>query len=312
MELLDKFKGALVGTLVGDTLGRAFEGLSPESIRKNCVKISGAAEYSDDTEMMIATAESLCRITGFDGSDMANSFIENYHSYRGYGKGTQQVLRLIRNGESWMDAGKKIFKGGSFGNGAAMRIAPVGCFYYDRPLELKKVALKSAQITHAHPLGCWGAVLQAYTVARVLKEDPKNDLNVKEIVLDLISFIRSGAPEYKTALQKIDYLLDQDPGHEKVAKILGNTSQALCSVPAAIYCFLSQWKSFRKAVESAVLLGGDADTIGAMTGAVAGAYHGVRAVPSKWWDKLENGSKGRDYILDLATRLWTARRIKKD
>lgn len=86
--------------------------------------------------------------------------------------------------------------------------------------------------------------------------------------------------------------------------MLGNDSSAPNSVPTAIYSFISHSNNFEDAVTFAVSLGGDTDTIGAMTGAISGAYHGKSGIPQRWLDVLENGEKGRDYIEDLAGKLW--------
>lgn len=87
----DKFQGALLGTLVGDALGMAVEGWDRERIiaRYGAIKEMRpghlpAGSYTDDTEMMIAVAESLIRCRGFDPADMVNSFLANCHPYRGY------------------------------------------------------------------------------------------------------------------------------------------------------------------------------------------------------------------------------------
>ena len=79
------------------------------------------------------------------------------------------------------------------------------------------------------------------------------------------------------------------------------------SVPAAIYCFLANLDSFEDAVVQAVNLGGDTDTIGAMTGALSGAYRGKTGIPKRWLESLENGPKGRDYIERLGDQLWEMR-----
>jgi poly(ADP-ribose) glycohydrolase ARH3 len=76
------------------------------------------------------------------------------------------------------------------------------------------------------------------------------------------------------------------------------------SVPTAIYVFLTNSESFEKALISAVNVGGDTDTIGAMTGAIAGAYHGFSQMPARWLDCLENKVKGKTYILKLADQLF--------
>ena len=99
-------------------------------------------------------------------------------------------------------------------------------------------------------------------------------------------------------------LVFRNPSVEEVVETLGNDVRAHTAVPTALYAFLSHSGSFKEAVVYAVSLGGDTDTIGAMTGAIAGAYHGVEAIPRGWLDALENESKGRDYVLDMAARLY--------
>lgn len=311
MDLISRFQGALIGTFVGDALGMPLEGLTVAEIRKKFGEVRemlegrlGRGTYTDDTEMMLATAESLCRARGFDGGDMALSILENFHRERGYGKGTQRVLELLRSGVSWELAGEEVFPGGSFGNGAAMRIAPVGCFFYDQPQKLKEVALAAARITHTHRLGYQGAVLQARAVAGVLRVEPGKELDGENFLAELDSFLGPEAPEYGEALGKVRKLLKASPSTGTVAAVLGNDSRALYSVPAAIYSFLKHKENFEEVVVRAVLLGGDTDTIGSMAGALAGAYRGYQAVPRRWWEVLENGPKGRDYIVGLAEKLW--------
>ena len=97
--------------------------------------------------------------------------------------------------------------------------------------------------------------------------------------------------------------LEGENDKSKVVAELGHGIEAFESVPAAIYSFLRYPGSFEEAVTYAISLGGDTDTIGAMTGAISGAYLGVEAIPSKWRDRLENG----DYIAELAERLWALR-----
>jgi ADP-ribosylglycohydrolase len=73
-----------------------------------------------------------------------------------------------------------------------------------------------------------------------------------------------------------------------------------------LYCVLRHPDSFEKAVSFAVKLGGDADTIAAIAGAVAGAYHGVRAIPARWLDHVENDARGRSQMADLGGQLFSA------
>ena len=113
----------------------------------------------------------------------------------------------------------------------------------------------------------------------------------------LIEFTRVDA--YKEKLEKAKGLLNNDDKRE-IIRNLGNSVEALNSVPTAIYYFAKHHQSYAKAVLYAISLGGDTDTIGAMTGAIAGAYHGIEVIPSVWVQKLER----RDYIERLADELW--------
>ncbi|MFW6078979.1 MAG: ADP-ribosylglycohydrolase family protein, partial [Gemmatimonadota bacterium] len=111
----------------------------------------------------------------------------------------------------------------------------------------------------------------------------------------------AAAREFDAALHWIATHLDADPA--AAAATLGTGGRASRSVPAALWAFLSRPHDAEAAVVRAVGLGGDTDTIGAMTGALAGAYHGARAFPARWLDALEAGEHGRAYAERLAERL---------
>jgi len=308
MEALkSKFLGALIGTGVGDALGAPFEGrhrVMPEEIEAMAERRKFLA-YTDDTHMMIGIAESLIRVESFDGEDMAQAFINNYEKepFRGYGPGPPHVFRLIRSGEAWDKASQKLYPGGSYGNGSAMRIAPIGVFYHDNPDRLREVAYASSQITHAHDLGKEGAALQAYAIALAVNLEPSSAFDWDNFLVKLIDYVSHRV--YQQKLDRMKELLGELDKVRVVAQ-LGNGIEALNSVPTAIYSFLVQPNSFAEAVSYAVSLGGDTDTIGAMTGAISGAYLGIESIPNNWRNKLEN----RHFIEGLAERLWSIRSKK--
>ena len=298
--LKSKFLGAFLGTAIGDALGAPFEGY-PEVDAEEIEAVADSQEvltYTDDTHMMIGIAESLLKNQGFDGKDMALTFVRNYElePWRGYGPGPPHIFRLVRASVAWDEAALRLYHGGSYGNGSAMRAAPVGVFYHDNPARLREVAYQSSQITHAHQLGKEGAALQAYAVALATNLEPSSPFDRGAFLAKLINFVSEGI--YREKLNKMEALLRQSD-KTKVVLELGNGIEAFNSVPAAIYSFLSQPHSFAQAVFLAISLGGDTDTIGAMTGAISGAYLGFDAIPYKWRDKLEN----RLYIAQLAERL---------
>ncbi len=312
LEVLEeKFIGSLAGTHVGDALGMPVEGYQPGLIEMKWGQVTemmdarlGPGTYTDDTEMMIAVAESLCRCKGFNGSDMARAFVENFNPERGYGGGTTKVLSLIRSGKPWEEAGKEVFNGGSYGNGSAMRVAPVGCLFYDKPQQLKEIARLSSIITHPHQLGIEGAVLQSLAVAKALRIDSSKKMDPLTFLQELIEEFDPQSKEYQDKLYTIERLLMKKPGREEVVKELGNDVRAHNSVPTAVYSFLAFPDNFEEALIYAVNLGGDTDTIGAMTGAISGAYHGIRGIPLHWLEDLEEGPKGHSYIEKLARELY--------
>ncbi len=291
-----KFRGALIGSAVGDALGAPVEGCKEGEVG---LFPGGIIEgrYTDDTEMMIGVAESLIDKRGFDGADMASRFLRNYHAWRRYGPGTRAVLELLRAGVSWEEASKRIFDGaGSYGNGAAMRIAPIGLFYCDDIDTLWDMAYRASHITHSHVLGKEGAAIMACSVALALR-------GYREEMLSAL-VARTREEIYRDKLRKIERLLDAD--RQTVIEELGNGEAAFESVITAIYSFF-RFHNFKDSVIYAISLGGDTDTIGSMTGAISGAYYGEEAIPQEWVNALEDGDKGKTYIIWLADELYRIR-----
>ncbi|SHJ43032.1 ADP-ribosylglycohydrolase family protein [Desulfofundulus thermosubterraneus] len=128
-----KFCGCLLGLALGDALGAPFEGrelVSHSEIHAIAEKTK-ILRYTDDTHMALGVAESLIACRGFNGRHMAETFVRNFEQepWRGYGPGPPRVFRRIKLGARWDRAAEDVYPGGSFGNCAAMRAAPVGLFY---------------------------------------------------------------------------------------------------------------------------------------------------------------------------------------
>nr|MDO8100744.1 ADP-ribosylglycohydrolase family protein [Candidatus Njordarchaeota archaeon] len=299
---LGSFSGCMLGCAAGDALGAEFEGT--EALELEPSHFSG--RWTDDTHMMIGVAESLIECNGFDGHHMTIAFIRNHDQepWRGYASGPPLVFKWIKSGVQWNEASKKLFGGaGSLGNGAAMRTAPIGLLYYDNSEELRRVAYEASLITHAHELGKEGAAIQAYAVALAVNMALSSSamrLKPIEFLKRLKSFTRSET--YLQKFEKVGELLGE-LSKSKIVRELGNSVEAHNSVPTAIYSFLRNPESFRDATLYAVSLGGDADTIAAMTGSISGAYLGIEAIPREWINVLER----KDYIEKLAKNLWRTR-----
>ncbi len=289
---MERFTGCLTGLAIGDSLGAPLEGFLSFTVTADL-----GSHYTDDTAMMIGIAESLIECKGFNGDNMAQKFVSNYYKepWRGYGSGPPRIFKMIKQGRRWDEClDKEIFPGGSYGNGAAMRIAPIGLFYFDDIKKLREISHKTSQITHSHPLSMEGAALEAYAVSLAL-------IREKNFIQKLYDFTILDI--YKKKIKAIEHLLTEKENRDRVVRELGNGVTAHESVPTAIFSFLST-DSFKDSVIYAVSLGGDTDTIGAMTGAISGAFYGYDSIPKKWLEKLEN----RDYIFNLATLLFKTKK----
>jgi ADP-ribosylglycohydrolase len=189
-----------------------------------------------------------------------------------------------------------------------MRVSPVGLFYHHDLKVLGKAAIDQANITHTHPLGQWGAVMQASSVALALHQDPKKPLEKEELIIELREMLWPGPVEYQKALNEMENMLLQEKGFaaKEVARRLGNGIEAHRSVPSACYTALTYSPDFQEAIRAAISLGGDTDTIAGMVGAIVGAHVGEGGLPEEWIEQLEGGPRGRSFAMDLAEKLFEA------
>jgi poly(ADP-ribose) glycohydrolase ARH3 len=308
--LLDKFKGAILGGFLGDSFGAGFEGMTPDMARTHLHRISEKVPrtYTDDTDMTLALAESIVESGRVDPGDIAQKFSEHCDLTRGYGIGTIKAILALRSGAAWHQVSRVVFEKGSFGNGAAMRVSPVGLFYHHDLEALRKSATDQANITHTHPLGQWGAVMQASAVRLAMLEDSQKPFKREQMIVELREVLWPGPVEYQKALNEMENMLVQEKRFDtrEVAKRLGNGIEAHRSVPGASYVAFTHSLNFREAIQAAITLGGDTDTIAGMVGAIVGAHVGERGLPKEWLEQLEDGSRGRSFARNLAEKLFEA------
>jgi poly(ADP-ribose) glycohydrolase ARH3 len=299
----DRFEGCLLGLAIGDALGGRFEGRTAESIREKLPTVRSLIDYpkdelwyTDDTQMAIGVAETLADHATIVEEELCKAFVANYVPSRGYGRGARAVLDAMEDGKDYREVAGRYFPGGSFGNGAAMRVAPIGLFFRDDPPELRKQAHASALPTHLHPLGIEGAQLLALAVALASQMD---SFDSDTYFAQLLAHCE--APEYRGKLEQAS-----DMRGPRDLAALGNGIEALESVPTAIAAFALEPRSYEEVIARVIFLGGDTDTLAAMAGAISGAFLGSRAIPSRLVGLLENSPKGRPYLIDLSARLYLA------
>ncbi|RDD62762.1 ADP-ribosylglycohydrolase family protein [Ferruginivarius sediminum] len=293
--------GALLGCALGDAIGELAFSHAAEEELANAISAQPKLIYTDDTAMTIALAESLIEEGGIDqqrlGQRLADHFAEE--PWRGYGPGPPKIFRKARNSNlTFTQVARDLYNGeGSLGNGAAMRVGPVGVAYRDRP-ELWDAAHASAEVTHAHPIGRDGAAVQALAVgvatAHALHGRRLDPLVTAE---SLASAAETNLIREK--MEAVARLLAEGAPPPKVADTVGRSIAVHESMPFAIYAFLKTPQSFQESLHCAILNGGDVDTLGAMTGAISGAYLGIDALPIGCRIKVENGA----YLETLGKRL---------
>ncbi len=307
-ELLqDKFRGAILGCFMGDAFGAGFEGMSPDRAEFHMSNLSKKfpRSYTDDTDMTLALAESIIQSGKIDPEDIASQFSLTCDLTRGYAMGTIKAVLALRAGMNWDQVARIVFENGSFGNGAAMRVSPVGLFYHHDLEALQKAAIEQANITHVHPLGQWGAVMQAASVGLAMIQNPNGPFKRGQMVINLREVLWGGPVEYIKALNKIEEMLAQEKKLQarEVVQSLGNGVEAHFSVPSAFYIAITYSPDFCDAIRAAISLGGDTDTIAGMVGAIVGAHVGEKGLPAEWIEQLEDGPRGRSFAKSLADRL---------
>jgi poly(ADP-ribose) glycohydrolase ARH3 len=294
----DKYVGCFLGLAIGDAYGAPFEGGPVERLLWKLIGRTrdGKIRYTDDTQMSIDLAGSFIKNNEVNQDHLAVAFSESYRWSRGYGPSAAWVLKKIRSGANWREVNRKKFKNGSYGNGAAMR-APILAMCFPESMErLGESVVKSSEITHAHPLAIEGAKLIALVTYAALQE-----WSTEAILEVLPGWCESN--EYRA---KVRFCVDSVRSLKEVQfkvlkKELGNGIAALQSCVTAIYFALTYRNKEHEAMLASVCkLGGDTDTIGAMAGAIWGAFNGRNALDSEKVQRIESSSQ----IIDLSKKLY--------
>lgn len=296
-------KGALLGAACGDSLGAPFEGSRAVSrmLVENWRTSSWTMRYTDDTAMTLVVARHLLSTGGtIDEERLAKDFADEWQAVpdRGYGAAPPKIFRAVLSGEDWATVARAAFGGtGSWGNGGAMRVAPVALLpgsVSDRVL----LARRQAAITHAHPLAQDGATVQCAAIAQAAMTVGEN-IDADDFCAALGQHVTTA--EFHNALADIRDLTRAGAPPREIAARLGADVTALGSVPTAIALFLRSPDDMETALVSAVHAGGDTDTIASMVGAITGARLGQAGLPSRLISRLENAQEILGLAEDLAS-----------
>lgn len=276
-ERLNRARIALEGLSVGDAFGSFFEFNSETVHLINERKLPPTPwSYTDDTNMALSVYESL-RLHGEINQDtLAASYVAHFDPARNYGVGVRQMLTRMSNGESWQTVAKEMFFGeGSFGNDAAMHMAPIGAYFADDIGMVIEQARRAAEVTHTHPEGIAGAIAIAAAAACVW------DSSAQDLIAAVLPHVPAG--EVRDGIRRAHDLPVNTTTHA-AAEILGNGSRASVqdTVPFALWCAGKNLTNYEEAIWQAASALGDVDTICAMVGGIVVARTGITGIPDEW------------------------------
>ena len=311
--LMNTIKGALYGVAVGDALGAPLEFMSADQIKRRhglvTEMIGGGwlsvkpGEITDDTQMTLAVAEGIVANPGNPIEEVGTRFIEWMRSGpKDIGGTCSASINGAAAGGSrrptedeWFRASKDTAKANgrrSGGNGALMRTVYPGLYYQGRLMAVETAAA-IAQMTH------W--------------DEESNE--ACEIYTDMIYLITEAVNKHGAAADKAQIVKETLHGTRyeiypdaKETEELNPTGYVVDSMKCAVTAAFWNAESFERAIIDAANMGGDADTIAAITGGIAGAYYGYEAIPKRWIETLDPETRAQ---LDILTEAALANRTRE-
>jgi ADP-ribosylglycohydrolase len=341
------YSGCIIGGAIGDALGASIEFMSLESIidkyglggvNDYSEFNNGVGEITDDTQMLLFTAEGLLR--SFNRSTSKGIWgaykMICYESYLRW-LHTQNDCDVIKNINvdlnGWLLEQRFLFKrrapgstclsalrkgkpgtienriNDSKGCGGIMRIAPVGLLFHNAPKQAFQIGAELAAMTHGHPCGYLSAGFLAALIAFVNSGDDLMRAILKSEVLLKEYF---GYEEVLLAVQNAKSLFQLGtPSFQKV-ETLGRGWVGEEALSISLYCALSFENDFEKAINLAINHSGDSDSTGSITGNIVGLIVGQNGIPKRWVDGLANHQIVNQIARDLHVEVLTNPRGEVD
>jgi ADP-ribosyl-[dinitrogen reductase] hydrolase len=305
VEMIDRFRGCLVGLATGDALGTPLEFLPPSRVKPISGMVGGGpfalqpGQWTDDTSMALCLAESLVECRGFDAQDQMRRYVRWYRTghLSSIGKCFDIGGTTRRSLEQFEKTGDPISgptAENTAGNGSIMRLGPVPLFYCRSAKQAVARAAESSRTTHGARNAVDACRYLSGLIWGALNAASKSDL------LDGV-------------FSPFERCWEKDPVAPEIAEIaagsfrrkqppeIAGTGYVVRSLEAALWAF-HRTESFRDGCLAAVNLGDDADTTGAVFGQIAGAYYGLTAIPAPWLKQLAK----RSTIDTFAKKLFAA------
>ncbi len=302
-ELLDRYRGCLVGLAVGDALETTLEFRRPGTFEPISDMVGGGpfhlkpGEWTDDTSMALCLAQSLIECKGFDPEDQMRRYLRWYRE--GHLSSTGRCFDIgntVRDALVRFEKTGEPFSGStdprSAGNGSIMRLAPVPLFFAKNPEEAMERSGESSRTTHGAPSAVDACRYLGALIVGAVRGASKDEL---------LSDRFTPVPDYWERRPLVSEIRDVASGSfkRKEPPAIRGTGYVVQSLEAALWAF-HRGSTFEEGCLLAVNLGEDADTTGAVYGQIAGAYYGWERIPRQWSQKISHGG----FIESLAVRLF--------
>lgn len=318
---MEYIPAVVTGCAIGDALGMPFE-MRGRTVSQRLKDWDGnyaegsyhkleAGSWTDDTEMTVALSKALIDAGEFRGKVVADSYLEWFKGNpTGMGGTTREALQRYEKTGDWQYSGIHHFSlEDAVGAGTVMRAAPLGVFYHQQPDMLRLVAKQDAYITHRHIEAFAGSLAVSSLVAGIinfqsLSSEKSRRSNAIEFMMTQLEIVAHDTKVYR-ALNKV--LADRTGfsylPHVVADHVAGRFGNAWQLATTAIHCAMHAWNQFHRGVVEAVKLGGDADTRGAVTGAIMGAVIGINKLMEEH-PELYKGLKHAETLATLDRVLW--------
>lgn len=279
---LERALHSLDGLSLGDGFGEMFFGPTAVGWLKRRMLPPGQWRWTDDTHMALSIVETLAEHGRIDQDYLAQAFARRYSQEpgRGYAGGAVRLLRSVAEGDDWRDIAPNLFPGGSYGNGGAMRAAPIGGYFAGDPARAAVEARKSAMVTHAHPEGQAGAMAVAAAAAIAGTDSPPRGN-------DFLTAVSDHIPTGETR-DGVQAALAIEPSQRQTAVLelgAGGRVSAQDTVPYCLWVAAHHLNDFTEALWQTASGFGDVDTTCAIVGGIVALN--TPELPQEWLSQRE-------------------------
>jgi ADP-ribosylglycohydrolase len=286
-DIEKKLRGYLFGTACADALGRPVEHLTLEQIKKKygekgILELPPNSPWTDDTQLLLVLARALLRGAELELPELMSNIAEELVLWLdepdlGAGATTRGAALNLKDGTPWSKSGIS-----SKTCGSLMRAGILGFVYQNNPQKLVKVALVSGKITHSHPVAEAASIAGAYAVKLAL-----DGVEPGEMFEPLLKVTQGISQEFTHALESSYNTAYSGIGDEDGLNKLGQGWYADETFAMAYFCILRYPNDYKKAVQTAVNITGDSDSVASVAGGILGVRLGIEAIPVFWTEALK-------------------------